>query len=113
MGAPVTTIVRAGVVASGETPFVAVTVKVNVPGEVGVPASVPSVAVRLSPGGRAPEASAKLGAGSPSAVNWYVYGEPVVADSGGLSAVNVGAVPPVPTVIVRLPVAASGLAPLL
>ena len=53
-------------VAAGLTPFVAVTVPVNTPAVVGVPNSTPLVPM-LSPGGRLPEVTLKVGAGLPVA----------------------------------------------
>src|SRR5690348_5481686 len=52
--------------ASGETPLLAVTVKVKAPALVGVPESTPSL-VRLSPAGRVPEDTAYVGVGDPDA----------------------------------------------
>src|SRR6266481_5106990 len=85
--------VRAGVTASGGTPLLALTVKVNTPGVVGVPDSRPLAASRISPPGSAPEARANVGAGA-----------------GGLSAVKAGGAR---TVMVRAGVTASGGTPLL
>jgi hypothetical protein len=84
-------IVREGVTASGLTPLAAATVNVATPAAVGVPERTPLVVFRLSPAGRAPEAILKVGAGSPLAVNVYVYAAPTVAVAGGVDAVNTGA----------------------
>ena len=51
-GAAVTSVYVAAL--SGAVPFEAVTVKVEVPGVVGVPEMTPVVPLRVSPAGRAP-----------------------------------------------------------
>jgi hypothetical protein len=56
------------VVASGETSLLEVTVNVLDPGVVGVPERTPTL-LRVSPAGRVPEDTVKVGAGSPEAVN--------------------------------------------
>jgi len=66
-----TVMVISAVTASGLTPFVARTAKVNGPVVVGVPDRTPVVASRLNPGGRAPLATANVGAGYPLAENPY------------------------------------------
>ena len=75
------------------TAFVADTVTVAVPALVGVPASTPVAAFRLSPLGRVPDATANVMAvGYPEAVNVYpAYAVPTVPVTGGLDAVNTGA----------------------
>ena len=82
---------RTGVTASGLTPLAAAAVNVAAPAAVGVPERTPVVVFRLSPAGRAPEATLKVGAGSPLAANVYVYAAPTVAVAGGVDAVNTGA----------------------
>jgi len=69
VGGIVTVSVSVGLTASGLTPLVALTVNVNVPAETGVPDSTPVRASSSNPSGKAPEASAKLGAGTPDAAN--------------------------------------------
>ena len=54
--------------AAGLTPFVAETVKLNVPATVGVPANTPPDVIAAKPVGMAPAESAKVGAGEPVAV---------------------------------------------
>lgn len=89
-GAGSTITVKAPVVAFGATPLLAVTVKVEVPVVVGVPERTPAV-LRVSPGGRVPEDTVNVGAGTPAAVNVYEYAAPTVPVAGGVLAVNTGA----------------------
>nr|WP_261375049.1 hypothetical protein [Arthrobacter sp. KBS0702] len=67
--AALTVMVRAGVTASGLTPFVAATVNVEDPADVGVPDNTPVPAFRLNPAGKDPDATLKVGAGLPDAAN--------------------------------------------
>jgi hypothetical protein len=64
---PETTMVTDGLTASGLTPLVAVTVKVEEPGVVGIPDNTPVVAFNARPGGSAPADTVKVGAGLPEA----------------------------------------------
>jgi hypothetical protein len=66
---PETTMVMDGLTASGVTPLVALTVKVDEPAVVGVPDNTPVVVFNDRPGGRAPADTAKVGAGLPEAAN--------------------------------------------
>ncbi len=54
-------------VASGDAPFVAVIVKANTPFTVGVPERIPVVPSRVTPVGKEPEVTEKVGAGVPVA----------------------------------------------
>ncbi len=54
-------------VAAGLTPLLAVTVPVYAPTPVGLPEIIPAE-LKLSPGGRLPEVTLKVGAGEPLAV---------------------------------------------
>ncbi len=54
-------------VATGFTPFVAVTVPVNAPAVVGLPEITP-VVLKLNPGGRLPAVTLNVGVGVPVAV---------------------------------------------
>src|SRR5882762_11205396 len=65
-----TVMVIGGVTAGLPTPLLADTVNVKDPVVVGVPESTPVAAARPRPGGRAPLATAKVGAGLPLA--WKV-----------------------------------------
>src|SRR5438445_2304818 len=65
-----TVMVIGGVTAGLPTPLLAETVNVKDPAVVGAPESTPVPADRLRPGGRAPLATAKVGAGLPLA--WKV-----------------------------------------
>jgi hypothetical protein len=67
--APETTTVMDGLTASGLTPLVAVTVKVDEPAVVGVPDNPPVVEFNDKPGGREPADTVKVGAGLPEAAN--------------------------------------------
>ena len=84
-----TVIVWVVLTASGEAPLLAVTVKVEVPLLVGVPESTPAL-VRVSPAGRMPEDTAKVGLGYPDAVYVYEYAVPTVPVEGAPAAVNSG-----------------------
>lgn len=61
-------------VAAGLTPFDAVTVKLNVPATVGVPASTPPAVSGVKPVGMAPAVTANVGAGEPVATKVCEYG---------------------------------------
>ena len=63
-----TVTVVAGPTASGATPLLALTVNVNAPVLLGVPASRPVVGFRLNPVGSVPLARANVAAGLPLAV---------------------------------------------
>ena len=71
--------------------FVALIVKLLLPGPVGVPESAPVKTSRARPAGSAPVATANTGAGYPLAANVYpAYELPTVPVDGGLEAVNTG-----------------------
>lgn len=104
--------VSGAVVASGDAPLPAVTVNVLDPALVGVPERRPA-GVRVSPSGRLPEDTVKVGAGTPEAVNEYEYGAPTMAAAGGVLAMSTGAIGAGSTVTVSAPVVAFGETPLL
>src|SRR5687768_10143276 len=62
--------------ASAPNEFVVVTLPLNVPAAVGVPERRPEAVSSVRPGGSAPEVSAKVGAGDPSAAYWCTYAAP-------------------------------------
>ena len=66
---PLTTIVMDGVITGAPTPLLALTVKVKLPGAVGVPDRTPVEKLRVRPGGSVPVLTAKTGAGVPVAAN--------------------------------------------
>ena len=66
-------VIVADSVAGEPTPLAACNVKLAVPAAVGEPVTVPSEAT-CSPAGRAPAVTVTVGAGTPLAANWYVYG---------------------------------------
>ena len=79
------------IVASGETPFAALTVKLNVPAVVGVPEITPPLE-RLKPPGRVPLSMSQVIVASPVAVSCSLYAVPTVP-SGNVVVVIVGALP--------------------
>ena len=69
--------------ALGDTPLLAVMVKVYVPAAVSVPDIAPLLDWRVSPGGRLPEASWNQGAGNPGAENVWLMAVPYVSGLAG------------------------------
>jgi hypothetical protein len=62
----------------------------DVPMTLGMPVIAPVVTFKVNPGGNAPAATAKTGAGTPLAVSMKLYGVPY-APTGGTLLVNCGA----------------------
>jgi hypothetical protein len=60
-----------GRTAGEETPLVALIVKVEEPGEVGVPERTPVIGFKVRPAGSDPDDTLKVGAGFPDATNVY------------------------------------------
>ncbi len=68
-GAEVMVMVIDGLTALGSVPLEAVTVKVDVPAVVGVPARIPVTALNVRPAGKVPLEIEKVGDGEPLALN--------------------------------------------
>lgn len=74
--------------------FDALTVNDEVPAVVGVPLSIPVFGSRVSPAGKLPADTEKVGASTPLAVNVYgAYAMPTVAEEGGVSSRMTGGIP--------------------
>ena len=74
----------------GSVPFAACTVKVNIPGAVGIPLNTPPLE-RLNPVGSTPDATVQAMVGLPLAPKVKLYAAPTLPVAGGVPLVMVGA----------------------